>query len=147
MKGIKENIWEEMNKLHSSFSKIFDRIIKNEEITKNQALVLIAIERADDICIQKLSFLVELNQGNTSTTCKKLEQMGYLKRVRSKEDERIVNVMLENKGKELIKRITNKFSELEKYIETFENSKIESIINGINNSNELLQYLLEKFEN
>ena len=143
---IRKDMWEAMNKLHSSFGKVFEILIKDEEITKNQAVALIAIERVDDISIQKLSFLLELNQGNTSTTCKKLEQMGYLKRIRSKEDERIVNIVLEDKGKEFIKRIENKFTEIERFAEVFEEAKMKSIIEGINNSNELFKYILEKLE-
>jgi DNA-binding MarR family transcriptional regulator len=135
-----------MNELHSRIDKLFDMIIKYEGVTRNQAMILLAINKSDDISIQKLSFLSELRPENTSTTCKKLEQMGYLKRSRSKTDERIVNIILEEKGKEVVRKIEEKMCKLMQYTETFEESKINSILNGINNSKELLQHIIDKYQ-
>ena len=141
---MKQSIWNAMNTLKNSSSKIFDHVIKDEDITRNQAVILLAIANADEVSIQQLAFLLELNQGNTSTACKKLEQLGYLRRVRSTEDERIVNLVLEPKGEQLTINLKQKFDALETHIETFDSQKMEEILHAINNANELLEYVLRK---
>ena len=46
-----------------------------------------------------------MDQGNVSSTCKKLENKGWLERKRSEKDERVVMVSLSEKGKTILSQI------------------------------------------
>ena len=61
-----------------------------------------------------------------------------------KNDERIVNLKLTEYGNEKIKIIEEKLKSLYGYFNEFEDIKIESIIDGLNLFNEVLNYIVNK---
>ena len=70
--------------------------------------------------------------------------MGYIEKARNKYDERIVNLKLTEYGNEKIKIIEEKLKSLYGYFNEFEDIKIESIIDGLNLFNEVLNYIVNK---
>src|SRR5699024_11314018 len=62
--------------------------------------------------IGSLGKTIGVTGGNISNICKKLEKQGFVDRVRSEEDERIVNVELTEQGEMASKKIGDYFSEI-----------------------------------
>lgn len=70
-------------------------------ITTLQLRMLIALSSAGEpMSIGNLGRTIGVTGGNISNICKKLEKQGFVDRVRSEEDERVVNVELTEKGQE-----------------------------------------------
>ena len=68
-------------------------------ITTLQLRMLITLySNGKEVSIGNLGKAIGVTGGNISNICKKLEKLGFVKRVRSEEDERVVNVMLTKNG-------------------------------------------------
>ncbi|WP_100065283.1 MarR family winged helix-turn-helix transcriptional regulator [Miniphocaeibacter massiliensis] len=89
------------------------------EISRKMDSILLPISDKNNLTIMKLKVLLEISKkkdsnigeigqslgvagGNISNMCKTLEKEGYLKRTRSKEDERVVTVTLTKKGEDVL---------------------------------------------
>ena len=69
------------------------------DLTPLQLKIIIALYSADeDVSIGNLGRAIGVTGGNISNICKKLEKKGFVDRIRSEEDERVVNVRLTEKG-------------------------------------------------
>ena len=68
-------------------------------ITTLQLRMLITLySSGKEVSIGNLGKAIGVTGGNISNICKKLEKLGFVKRIRSEEDERVVNVMLTKNG-------------------------------------------------
>lgn len=88
---------------------------------------------------------LELNQGNTSSTIKKMEQMDLIEKVRAKDDERKVELALRPKGYELLDRIEKKAKEMQNrvFLDEKRNNKLIESIKEISN---YLDYIIRMEE-
>ncbi len=69
------------------------------ELTPLQIKIIITLYSYDgDVSIGSLGKSIGVTGGNISNICKKLEKKGFVDRIRSEEDERVVNVKLTEKG-------------------------------------------------
>ena len=69
------------------------------DLTPLQLKIIIALYSADeDVSIGNLGRAIGVTGGNISNICKKLEKKGFVDRIRSEEDERVVNVRLTETG-------------------------------------------------
>ena len=69
------------------------------DLTPLQLKIIIALYSADnDVSIGNLGKTIGVTGGNISNICKKLEKKGFVNRIRSDEDERVVNVRLTETG-------------------------------------------------
>ena len=109
--------------LYASARKVinlYTPYLKPLGLTYTQYLVMLVLWQDPEQTVGDLCKRLYLDNGTISPLLKKLEQQGYLTRVRTKEDERIVNVKLTKEGKALkekVKDIPNKIGsciELEK---------------------------------
>ncbi|EOT45552.1 MULTISPECIES: MarR family winged helix-turn-helix transcriptional regulator [Enterococcus] len=69
------------------------------DLTYTGFIAMIALE--DYMTVNQLGEILYLDSGTLSPLLKKLEKKGYLEKVRSKEDERRVELMLTPRGKEV----------------------------------------------
>src|SRR5699024_5943000 len=82
-------------------------------ITTLQLKMIIALSSSEKpMSIGSLGKTIGVTGGNISNICKKLEKQGFVDRVRSEEDERIVNVELTEQGEMASKKIGDYFSEI-----------------------------------
>lgn len=70
-------------------------------ITYPQYLVLIILWQSDNVSIGKLAEQLKLDSAMITPLVKRLEKMNLVTRERNKEDERIVDITLTDKGREL----------------------------------------------
>ena len=69
------------------------------DLTPLQLKIIIALYSSDrDVSIGNLGKTIGVTGGNISNICKKLEKKGFVDRIRSEEDERVVNVRLTGTG-------------------------------------------------
>ncbi len=70
-------------------------------ITYPQYLVLMVLWETNEITVNEIAHKLILNTNTITPLLKRMEQMGLLERVRSKEDERKVVISLSDKGKDM----------------------------------------------
>lgn len=117
-----ELLLSRVNRIHTN--KI-NRILEEVNLHKGQPLMLTHLFRKDGVPQSLLAREMDISPATTGTMVKRLEKVGYVKRRRDSEDERISNVYLTKEGLKLgasLKELQEKmdrivfdgFSEVEK---------------------------------
>ena len=108
------------------------------DLTKEQMIVLKRLHNDDGLSQNELAFLTLRNKSSLTRLLTKMEQKEYITRQQSKEDKRINNVYLTQKGKEvfhLTKPVIKKMiTKMEKNITTSEKKQIITILKKIQNN-------------
>lgn len=73
-------------------------LFKELGITYTQYIVFMALWEQDDQTVSEICTKLYLDSGTLTPLLKKMEEKGWLKRTRSKEDERIVRITLTEQG-------------------------------------------------
>ncbi len=79
--------------------KAYTPLLNKLKLTYPQYLVLMVLWETDEISIKEISSKIDLDTNTLTPLLKRMEKNDYVKRIRSKEDERIVNISLTEKGK------------------------------------------------
>lgn len=88
-------------------------------ITTLQLKMLITLyANKEPVSIGNLGKAIGVTGGNISNICKKLEKQGFVTRVRSEEDERVVNVELTDKGSAAADKVGSYFDKIRSDIPT-----------------------------
>lgn len=135
----KNTILDLLRCISENMENVFEKMYEKYGLTIMQVRILFEIDQNDEKTIGRLGKSTGITSGNMSVMCKKIEKMGLIKRIRDIEDERVVKVVLTEKGKETIKEINDTLSD--KYLICFkEESKesLENIIKELKNLNSLL---------
>nr|WP_157885482.1 MarR family transcriptional regulator [Anaerococcus mediterraneensis] len=106
MKAVHIDFFEFNNEIFSMIREISHKIdlllqetANKLELTPLQIKIIITLYSYDgDVSIGSLGKSIGVTGGNISNICKKLEKKGFVDRIRSEEDERVVNVKLTEKG-------------------------------------------------
>ena len=90
-------------------------------ITTLQLKMLITLyANKEAVSIGNLGKAIGVTGGNISNICKKLEKQGFVTRIRSEEDERVVNVELTEKGEKAADKVGSYFDQIRTDIPTDE---------------------------
>lgn len=112
-------------------------------ITTLQLRMLITLySSGKEVSIGNLGKAIGVTGGNISNICKKLEKLGFVKRVRSEEDERVVNVMLTKNGEKAAVKVGDYLYKLRN---EFENDEVDVNLQTIIDELNSLDQLLDKF--
>ena len=112
-------------------------------ITTLQLRMLITLySNGKEVSIGNLGKAIGVTGGNISNICKKLEKLGFVKRVRSEEDERVVNVMLTKNGEKAAVKVGDYLYKLRN---EFENDEVDVNLQTIIDELNSLDQLLDKF--
>lgn len=135
--------------LNKKIEKVRDQVVKKVGLSKIQALVLINIYNNNknniECSVKHIVEEFEANQGNTSSLLKRMESSGLIEKVKAKDDERKVNLVLTELGKN---KILEMRAEVDKYKSrmdaeyTNENKKV--FIDNMKKLEELLDLVIEE---
>lgn len=75
--------------------------LKELELTYTQYLVMMVLWEKQTVSSRELAECVRLDYGTLTPVLKRLEQAGYLQRTRAPEDERLLTLVLTEKGRDL----------------------------------------------
>jgi len=87
-----------------------DKKLVSFEIGAAQAKILLMLYKNESLTQIELAEVLRLNRGNITRSIKKLERIGYLKRVRDNKDNRIYHIKLTEEGRKIKPVICNIFS-------------------------------------
>lgn len=112
-------------------------------ITTLQLRMLITLySNGKEVSIGNLGKAIGVTGGNISNICKKLEKLGFVKRVRSEEDERVVNVMLTKNGEKPAVKVGDYLYKLRN---EFKNNEVDINLQTIIDELKSLDQLLDNF--
>ena len=113
------------------------------DLTPLQLKIIIALYSSDsDVSIGNLGKAIGVTGGNISNICKKLEKKGFVDRIRSEEDERVVNVRLTDTGIAASKDLGEYFYKIR---EEFPDDAVEVNLETIVEELKELDLLLDKY--
>ena len=81
-------------KVYSKLQKYMDSIYQPYGLTSVQVEVLLLLAANGDQTVTELSEGLGVTKSNLSTLCKRMEKSGFVKRKRSKQDERVVVISM-----------------------------------------------------
>ncbi|NAO99772.1 MarR family transcriptional regulator [Halomonas sp. MG34] len=85
-------------------TKRYRPLLEELNVTYPQYLVLLVLWETDRISVKALGKRLFLDSGTLTPMLKRMEEHGLLQRTRSKEDERVVEVVLTEQGKQAEKQ-------------------------------------------
>lgn len=113
------------------------------DLTPLQLKIIIALYSSEnDVSIGNLGKAIGVTGGNISNICKKLEKKGFVDRIRSEEDERVVNVRLTETGIAASKELGEYFYKIrEEFPDDAVDVNLETIVEELRE----LDILLDKY--
>jgi MarR family transcriptional regulator, organic hydroperoxide resistance regulator len=94
------------------FNKLYSSVLQPFGLTYPQYLVLLALWEQDGVTLKELGEKLTLGTGTLTPMVSRMEANGWLYKERSKEDERKVNIRLQEKAKTKKEAITTKVVEV-----------------------------------
>jgi len=89
-----QKILEDFRYIQKSFKQKMHEHFKNMELTAPQGMLMFTIHHKGSMKISEISKLMGLSNSTVSGIVDRLEAQGYVERIRSDKDRRIVNVHL-----------------------------------------------------
>ncbi len=123
-----------MAKIRQVAGRLFERILKDYgiEINSAQGRIMFALWQADGISINELAQKTQLKKSTLTSMLDRLENMGYIKRQRSKKDRRKILIKRTNKDKTLESKYVELSQEITKlFYKGFSKSEIDRFENNL----------------
>lgn len=95
----------------SEFTKLYTNVLQPFGLTYPQYLVLLALWEKDGVTLKELGERLNLGTGTLTPMISRMETNGWLRKERSKEDERKIFIYLEQKAHENKEPITTSVGE------------------------------------
>ncbi|WP_073998656.1 MarR family winged helix-turn-helix transcriptional regulator [Anaerococcus urinomassiliensis] len=115
-------------------------------ITTLQLKMLITLySTGNEVSIGNLGKAIGVTGGNISNICKKLEKQGFVERIRSVDDERVVNVILTDNGKLAAEKVGVYFDQIRTDIPKDNiNVNLQTIVDELEALDELLDNYISR---
>lgn len=115
-------------------------------ITTLQLKMLITLySTGKEVSIGNLGKAIGVTGGNISNICKKLEKQGFVERIRSVDDERVVNVILTDNGKSAAEKVGVYFDQIRSDIPKDNiNVNLQTIVDELEALDELLDNYISR---
>lgn len=115
-------------------------------ITTLQLKMLITLYSVGkEVSIGNLGKAIGVTGGNISNICKKLEKQGFVERIRSVDDERVVNVILTDNGKSAAEKVGVYFDQIRSDIPKDNiNVNLQTIVDELDALDELLDNYISR---
>ncbi|MFC6652192.1 MarR family winged helix-turn-helix transcriptional regulator [Paenibacillus rhizoplanae] len=124
-------VMDHMASVQQKSQAFIDRITKKGALSQNQIMLLFLLQLTGSLNITDISERLVITPGAASFMCDKLEDLGYVERVRTKEDRRVVNIVLTGSGKQHILSLFDTFAltDLDKISSTLQ--RIDELMGGM----------------
>ncbi len=121
----------EFMKLRTSVDRILSPVAALFGLTPVQSVMLHLISRSEGATVGSIFRELDLNQGNVSSVCKKLESDGFIKRQRSPDDERCFYITLTEKGTSALRGIEERLPCILPRCDAADNEEVRRAAEGL----------------
>lgn len=136
----KDIMWDYTRKINENINCAFSPVCEKYGLTMLQVRTLMELYKYEPHTIGSLAECICVAGTNISAMCKKLENMGLLQRVRDQYDERVVKVVLTEKGSNIVLEMDRLLNErISQNIPHEMEETLDDIIKGLQKLNDLLQ--------
>jgi DNA-binding MarR family transcriptional regulator len=122
-----------ITKIRQLMLRVFDKLLEDNqinEITIAQGRVMFPLWQKDNISFQALKKKTMLSKATLSYMLDKLEDAGYIERIRSEKDKRIIFIKLTKKNEELQGKFVKVSKEMtDLYYEGFSDKEMDELEN------------------
>ena len=143
----KNKTWEAMRGILGSMETAFRPIAEDYGLTSMEVGLLIEVCQCGSCSVGEAAKSMGLAAANGSALCKRMERKGYLVRSRKKEDERVVEIFLTQRAREVLGRMEETMEE--RYGRIFRaepEENIRTILQGIQLMDALLKKIYQEGE-
>lgn len=132
MKELDSEIYTLIREVNAKIHSSIQELLGPTGITPAQAMLLTMIAENEMISLGNLADEAKMTYSNCSVICQRLERAKYITRIRDLQDQRVVNLMLTEKGMEIKVILDQKLQGLgnQLLLETNEEEK-EKIYEGL----------------
>ncbi|WP_062106770.1 MarR family winged helix-turn-helix transcriptional regulator [Bacillus niameyensis] len=142
----KNILWEYTRKIGENTNIAMNSLCDQFDLTILQMRILMAIKQEGFHTIGSLAHTIHVAGTNMSTMCKRLEKKELIQRIRDQNDERVVKVILTDKGLHIVDEIDRMLIEkISQYVDNVSTETLYEIIAGLKKMNELLEGLHTKY--
>lgn len=142
----KNILWEYTRKIGENSNLAMNALCEQFDLTILQVRILVEIKQHEFHSIGSLAHTLQVAGTNMSTMCKKLEKEDLIQRIRDQHDERVVNVILTEKGHQIVDEIDRILIErITHFVNNASAETLNEIIAGLKKINELLEEIHSKY--
>ncbi|GGB41060.1 MarR family transcriptional regulator [Lentibacillus populi] len=94
----------------SEFTKLYTSVLQPFGLTYSQYLVLLALWEKDAVTAKELGVILNLGTGTLTPMLTRMEANGWIRKERSKADERVICIYLRKKARQEKQAITKKIA-------------------------------------
>lgn len=134
-------LYTKIERIKSNMSRILTPAAEKLGLSPIQLMLLLGLEYFGPATVGGLSRELDMNAGNVSTQCKRLEQTGLLTRTRSLEDERVVNLALTAAGHDLTAEFQDVLDQCGAALDGLAQEKRDAIFAGLDSLAEVINDL------
>ena len=128
--------------LKAKTDRLLAPLAQAEGLTSLQMCVLLHLYQAE-APVGTVSQVTGMGQANASSLCKKLEEAGYLTRVRGESDRRVVNLSLTEAGRGAVERFRRGIDRYVALLEDVPPWQKDALARGVQAAEEILDFLYE----
>ena len=142
---LRSTILDLLREMESNLYAVLQPIYAPHQITVLQGRALLEISRRRAVTIGELAVRLGMACANTSTLCKRLEVSGFVLRSRKKEDERVVQISLTEKGAAVLREVEKSIEESHAAVTEGQTQQdIDDIVLGLKKLNGMLKKITER---
>ncbi len=145
LEGFKYQLCDSSRKINEVINALLSRLGASYGLSAMQVRILMEIENNGTMTVGNIANRVMIAGTNISTMCKKLEQLGFIKRSRDELDERIVRIELTELGIRATRAIDKSFDEkILKALGTNPEKSCKSVLEAVEALDDLLNKIIEE---
>ena len=136
----KNIVWDYTRRIADKMNNIFNPMVEKYGLTLLQVRILFTLQQHPYESIGGLAHRIHVAGTNLSPICKKLEKEGLIQRLRDREDERVINLVLTEAGAKIVEEIDAAFDDkMEAILPDVTEQTLQHIIEGLKELNSLLE--------
>lgn len=138
----KNTVWDLLRSINEHLNESFLPASEAQGLTLLQFRALLEIRAHDGYSVGSLGKALCVASANISSMCKRLEREGLLERARDSADERVVKLLLTERGRTVVDTVENALrARFSPVMESQSEEAMSAIVSGLKSLNALLQQL------
>ena len=138
-------LYGRITQVRTAMRRIVAPIAAKLGLTPSQLLILAELDNGP-LNISGLSCHLEMNQGNVSTHCKRMEKLGLLTRTRSAQDERVVTLTITEKGQATLQQFQIFMDAINQTLSQLPDDLTETAMAGLDALTQIFEYVAHSAE-